>query len=116
MIADYKCYCEENFGGKNCSVPLTGCQEVECLNGGSCTPGLRGETDHYANCSCTEGYDGDRCQVQTTFSFKGDSFITVQTDRDEGYELSFSFRTTLSNGVVAIGQGPTFFTLQLLDG
>ena len=98
---------------------LTGCQTVNCLNGGTCTPWLVGESDHRANCSCTEGFDGDTCEIQTTFSFKGDSFITVQSDRQEGYELSFRFRTTLSNSVVAIGQsssGTSFFTLKLHEG
>ena len=115
-VADYECVCGKEFGGKNCSVLLTGCQTVDCLNEGTCTPWLLGESDHRANCSCTEGFDGDRCQIQTTFSFKGDSFITVQSDRQEGYELSFRFRTTLSNGVVAIGQGSSFFTLKLHEG
>ena len=98
---------------------LTGCQTVNCLNGGTCTPWLVGESDHRANCSCTEGFDGDTCEIQTTFSFKGDSFITVQSDRQEGYELSFRFKTTLSDSVVAIGQsssGSSFFTLKLHEG
>ena len=98
---------------------LTGCQTVNCLNGGTCTPWLVGESDHRANCSCTEGFDGDTCEIQTTFSFKGDSFITVQSDRQEGYELSFRFKTTLSNSVVAIGQsssGSSYFTLKLHEG
>ena len=116
MVADYKCDCETNFGGKNCSVPLTGCEEVTCLNGGTCTPWLLGEDDHRGNCSCMPGFDGELCQILTTFSFKGDSYVSVQSEREEGYELSFRFRTTLSNGVVAIGQGSTFFTLQLDNG
>lgn len=115
-IADYKCECEPNFGGKNCSVPLTGCQQVTCLNGGTCTPWLIGEDDHRGNCSCMPGFDGELCQISTTFSFKGNSHVSVQSERVEGYELSFRFRTTLSNAVVAIGQGSTFFTLQLDKG
>ena len=99
-------------------MPLTGCQEVECLNEGVCTPWLIGETDHRANCSCTPGYTGDTCQIQTTFSFKGDSYISVMSDRYEGYELELRFRTTLSNGTLAIGQGQGqgFFKLELLEG
>ena len=90
---------------------------MTCLNGGTCTPYLVGESDHRQNCSCTEGYDGELCEIQTTFSFKGESsHITVKTGRSEGYELSFRFRTTLSNGVVAVGQGESFFTLMLEDG
>ena len=91
---------------------------MECLNEGVCTPWLIGETDHRANCSCTPGYTGDTCQIQTTFSFKGDSYISVMSDRYEGYELELRFRTTLSNGTLAIGQGQGqgFFKLELLEG
>ena len=88
-VADYDCICEDNYGGKNCSVPLTGCMSTTCLNGGSCTPWLVGETDHRANCSCTAGFSGELCQIQTTFSFPGNSYITVQTERQEGFELQF---------------------------
>jgi len=115
-IADYTCQCSPMFGGKNCSVPLTGCEQVTCLNGGTCTPWLIGEDDHRGNCTCMPGFDGELCQTLTTFSFKGNSYVSVESDREEGYELFFRFRTTLSNGVVAIGQGSTFFTLQLVNG
>jgi protein crumbs len=116
MIADYRCTCGDGYGGKNCSVPLIGCQQVTCLNGGTCTPWLLGESDHRGNCSCRPGFDGDVCQITTTFSFKGKSFVSVASDRGEGFELSLSFKTTLSNGLVAIGQGQSFFTLQLNQG
>ena len=36
-IADYECECEAGWGGKNCSVELTGCNEVVCLNSGTCS-------------------------------------------------------------------------------
>ena len=86
-------------------MSLTGCNEVICLNDGNCTPWLIGETDHRANCTCTEGYDGNRCQSQTTFSMKGNSYIKIPSNRvDEGYELHMRFRTTLGDGLVAIGQ------------
>ena len=118
LTADYECICAPEFGGKNCSVPLTGCQEVECLNGGTCTPWLIGETDHRANCSCSPGFTGETCHIQTTFSFKGDSYISVLSAREEGYELELRFRTTLSNGTLGIGQGQGqgFFTLGLEEG
>ncbi|TRY63548.1 hypothetical protein TCAL_08301 [Tigriopus californicus] len=115
-IADFVCNCEPGWGGKNCSVALTGCQDVVCLNGGTCTPWLIGENDHRANCSCPSGFDGLRCQSRTTFSLNGKSFIKVPSDRSEGYELHMKFRTTLGNGLVAIGQGLTHFSLQLRQG
>ena len=99
------CRCQPGFGGKNCSVPLTGCSEGTCLSGGTCTPYLIGETDHRFNCSCMNGYDGQRCQLTTTMSFKGDSYVSVESERAEGFELFFRFRTTLRNGLLAIGDG-----------
>ena len=36
--------------------------------------------------------------------------------RSEGYELHMKFRTTIGNGLVAIGQGNTHFSLQLRNG
>ena len=115
-VDDYFCTCQQGFGGKNCSVPLTGCSDLTCLNGGTCTPYLIGETDHRFNCSCMNGYDGERCQLSTTMSFNGTSFVSVGSDRTEGFELFFRFRTTLRNGLLAIGAGESFFTLQLKDG
>ena len=115
-VDDYFCSCQPGFGGKNCSVPLTGCSHLTCFSGGTCTPYLVGETDHRYNCSCTNGFDGDRCQLTTTMSFNGTSFVAVGSERTEGFELLFRFRTTLRNGLLAIGQGLSFFTLQLIDG
>ena len=91
---------------------------MECLNGGTCAPWLIGETDHRANCSCSPGFTGETCHIQTTFSFKGDSYISVLSAREEGYELELRFRTTLSNGTLGIGQGQGqgFFTLGLEEG
>lgn len=97
-------------------MALIGCNDVVCLNGGTCTPRLLGETDHRADCSCTAGYDGQRCQSRTTFSLSGNSYIKVPSNRPEGYELHMKFRTTLGNGLVAIGQGNTLFSLQLTNG
>jgi protein crumbs len=49
-------------------------------------------------------------------SFNGSSYMPVQTSRDEGYDLSFRFRTTLPSGLLAVGQGQTYYRLELLDG
>lgn len=116
LINNYQCQCEEGWGGKNCSVALIGCNDVVCLNGGTCTPWLDGEINHMANCTCTAGHDGLRCQSRTTFSLSGKSYIRVGSVRSEGYELQMRFKTTLGNGLVAIGQGNTHFSLQLTNG
>ena len=33
-----------------------------------------------------------------------------------GYELSFRFRTTLADGILAVGQGETYIKLELYKG
>ena len=53
---------------------------------------------------------------QFNFCILGESYISVQSNRAEGYELSLSFRTTLANGLVAIGRGSSFFRLELKQG
>ena len=64
------------------------------------------------------GFDGELCETLTRLSFKGNSYVSVDSDRDEGYKLSFRFQTTLPNTFLAIGlgNGGIFFTLWLQDG
>lgn len=61
--AGWFCDCPPKFGGKNCSVELTGCnQEQTCLNNGTCKPYLVGETQHRFNCTCPSGFHGPTCE------------------------------------------------------
>ncbi|XP_015599265.1 protein crumbs isoform X2 [Cephus cinctus] len=114
--ADYFCTCDPEYGGKNCSVALTGCQGNACQNGGTCWPYLVDETEHKFNCTCPNGYHGEICDYVTTMSLSGSSYIMVNTSRDEGYDIQFRFRTTLPNGLLAIGKGSTFYILELVNG
>ncbi|XP_014482746.1 PREDICTED: protein crumbs isoform X3 [Dinoponera quadriceps] len=114
--ADYFCTCEPEYGGKNCSVELTGCQGNACQNGGTCWPYLIDETIHKFNCTCPNGYHGEVCDYVTTMSLSGSSYVLVNTTRDEGYDIQFRFRTTLPNGLLAIGKGLTFYILELVNG
>ncbi|XP_066587242.1 protein crumbs isoform X2 [Prorops nasuta] len=114
--ADYYCNCEPDYGGKNCSVALIGCQGKACRNGGTCWPYLVNETVHKFNCTCPNGFYGDVCDHVTTMSLNGNSHVLVNTTRDEGYDIQFRFRTTLPNGLLAIGKGLTFYILELVNG
>lgn len=49
-------------------------------------------------------------------SLTGESRIVVNTTRDEGYDISFRFKTTLPSGLLAIGGGSTFYILELVKG
>ncbi|CAG9772773.1 unnamed protein product [Ceutorhynchus assimilis] len=115
-VANYFCACDPDFGGKNCSVKLTGCEEEPCENKGVCKPYLINEVEHRFNCSCPNGFHGHTCQNKTTMSFSGQSLVTVNTSRDEGYDIQFRFKTTLGDGLLALGKGLTYYILELARG
>lgn len=52
----------------------------------------------------------------TTMSLSGKSYASVNTTRDEGYDIQFRFKTTLSDGLLAIGRGSTYYILELVHG
>lgn len=104
------------WGGKNCSVKLIGCDDDPCLNNGTCIPYLINESEHRYNCSCASGFHGHTCEQVTTMSLSGNSSITVNTTREEGYDIQFRFKTTIGDGVLALGQGQTYFILELSKG
>ncbi|CAB3373706.1 Hypothetical predicted protein [Cloeon dipterum] len=122
LQADYMCECFEGYGGRNCSVLLTGCVgeegEEQCKNNGTCHAWLSGETDHRFNCTCPKGFHGRTCSKATTISFiNNSSLVLVPTYREEGYDISFRFRTTLSYGqlIAGVSQRSLFF-LELVNG
>nr|CAD7398371.1 unnamed protein product [Timema cristinae] len=113
---DYFCDCQPKYGGKNCSVELVGCKSEPCKNMGNCKPYLENETNHKFNCSCTNGFHGSTCEKVTTMSFSGTSYVEINTTREEGYDIQFRFKTTLPNGLLAMGKGLTIFILELALG
>ncbi|XP_042205015.1 protein crumbs-like [Homarus americanus] len=115
-VADYVCLCQEEFGGKNCSVELLGCNGIDCFNGGTCEALLTNETIHDFVCHCEHGFIGRNCEESTTLSLSGNSYVLINSQRQEGYELSFRFRTTLASGILAVGQGETYIKLELVQG
>ncbi|XP_053602020.1 protein crumbs [Plodia interpunctella] len=114
--ATYYCSCAPGWGGRNCSVVLTGCHGQPCRNHGTCLPWLQHETEHRYNCSCAPGYYGTTCEKITTMSLEKGSFAEVNTSREEGYDLSFRFKTTIGNSLLAMGSGLTYFFLELSNG
>lgn len=49
-------------------------------------------------------------------SLNGSSYMMVNTTREEGYDIQLRFKTTLPNGLLAIGKGSTFYILELNQG
>lgn len=89
QVADYDCQCEEGFGGKNCSVELLGCNGVECLNGGTCEALLYNESVHDFNCACMHGFTGRNCEESTTLSLSGNSYVLINSPREEGTTMNW---------------------------
>lgn len=114
--ANYFCDCEPNYGGKNCSVELMGCHTNPCANGGTCKPYLVNENEHKFNCSCSNGFHGHTCEKVTTMSLSQNSQVMVNTSRDEGYDIQLRFKTTLGDGLLAMGKGLTYYILELSRG
>ncbi len=119
-VGDYACICPEGFGAQDCSVELTGCSDVRCFNAGTCTPTYHNST-HGHKCTCAPGWAGPLCQDSTTLSFSGSKggYAEVVSDDEKfrsRYAMSFRFRTTLSEVLIAVGQGSTYFMLTLSGG
>jgi len=106
LVADYRCDCVGSwlsgklvqYGGRNCTVQLTGCHENECSNGATCHPLLLNESSniHGYSCSCLPGYHGNLCKEMTSVSFDSrDAWIRYQISPTENTSISFQFRTTL---------------------
>ncbi|XP_066466997.1 protein crumbs homolog 2 [Tiliqua scincoides] len=114
-VADYICRCSPSpggavWGGKNCSVELTGCQAHQCQNQALCTPTYQEET-HGHLCQCQPGFYGPTCSVSTTFSFSSNAYLFVNLSAHNestsgtapgGRQLSVAlrFRTTLPDALL----------------
>lgn len=114
---NYICDCDSGWGGKNCSVKLIGCDGTPCENNGICIPYLEKEIEHKFNCSCQHGFQGAKCEKITTMSLITSSLITINTTREEGYDIQLRFKTTIPNGILAFGSGISYsYILELVRG
>ncbi|PAA90326.1 hypothetical protein BOX15_Mlig017317g1, partial [Macrostomum lignano] len=106
LIADYACTgCPAEFGGKNCSVRLTGCDSSPCQMNEKCEALLLRELPspaHGYRCTCKPGWSGPQCNDTTLASFNGSTAFRVlldssklSTTTDCTFELSF--RTSLAH-------------------
>lgn len=92
------------------------CINNPCKNDGHCRPFLHNEVEHKFNCSCPNGFHGPTCETITTMSLSGNSLVIVNTSREEGYDIQFRFKTTLGDGLLALGKGLTYYILELSRG
>nr|XP_014428507.1 protein crumbs homolog 2 isoform X2 [Pelodiscus sinensis] len=130
-IADYFCYCAPGqdgiqWGGKNCSVALMGCQTHDCQNEALCIPTYHAET-HGRLCQCQPGFYDATCSTSTTFSFSSPGYHLLQlplknngSSKDVAGDVtrvSLRFRTTLPNAILVYrGNEAEYLFLELSDG
>lgn len=129
-IADYTCHCAPSqdgiiWGGKNCSVKLTGCQTHDCQNEALCIPTYQAES-HGHLCQCQPGFYDATCSTPTTFSFASRGYLLIelpvnnQSRRDVADQLasvSLRFRTTLPSAILFYrGHEAEYLFLELFDG
>ncbi|XP_004682333.2 PREDICTED: tissue-type plasminogen activator [Condylura cristata] len=69
-------YCRCNSGQAQChSVPIKGCSEPRCFNGGTCWQAL-----YFSDfvCQCPEGFVGKRCEIDTRATCYKDLGVTYR--------------------------------------
>ncbi|XP_052828928.1 protein crumbs isoform X1 [Octopus bimaculoides] len=120
----YNCTCLKGpskpwYGGKNCSIELTACNHNSCFNNGTCNPFFdENNSQHYYTCSCLPGFKGKDCQVLTTMSFNGSSFLETKALATNKLIIEFQYQTTLGNILVStfVLQNNKYLTFQLRQG
>uniref|UniRef100_A0A1I8I8R4 Cubilin n=1 Tax=Macrostomum lignano TaxID=282301 RepID=A0A1I8I8R4_9PLAT len=101
LVADYACTgCPADFGGKNCSVRLTGCDSSPCHVNATCEPLLLQEVPspaHGYRCTCKPGWSGPQCNETTLASFNGMSSFRANFTTTADCTFELSFRTSLAH-------------------
>uniref|UniRef100_A0A2K6TLV2 Crumbs cell polarity complex component 2 n=1 Tax=Saimiri boliviensis boliviensis TaxID=39432 RepID=A0A2K6TLV2_SAIBB len=99
-VAGYICWCPETWGGRDCSVQLTGCQDHTCPLAATCIPIFESGVHSYV-CNCPPGTHGPFCGQNTTFSVMAGSLIRASVPAGGPLGLALRFRTTLPAGILA---------------
>ncbi|KAG1651953.1 Protein crumbs [Nymphon striatum] len=122
LIGDYECQCVGLFGGKNCSDELIGCVDNQCANEAKCHPYIE-SGEHKYTCECRNGFYEKFCEISSSLSFHGNGYITSlptsSSSQSNLFAIEFRFRTTIPNGVLAVGSSYDnnhYFILALKSG
>ncbi|KAG9477942.1 hypothetical protein GDO78_013110, partial [Eleutherodactylus coqui] len=130
-VADYTCTCPApilggiTWGGKNCSIKLSGCFDHNCQNNAVCIPVYEEEIHSYS-CKCQPGYYGPDCSIPTTFSFSSSGYIIYELEvsnrskwstEEDAAHVAVRFRTTLPNMFLLYrGDEKSYLILELYNG
>ena len=99
-VAGYICWCPEAWGGRDCSVQLTGCQGHTCPLAATCIPTFQSGVHSYA-CRCPPGTHGPFCGQNTTFSVVAGNPVQASVPAGGSLSLALRFRTTIPAGALA---------------
>ncbi|XP_063748914.1 hyaluronan-binding protein 2-like isoform X1 [Eleginops maclovinus] len=80
----YECKCRPPYTGADCrSLPSSVCEPNPCLNGGSCSKGIR-----RFRCFCPDGYTGKFCEIGSTDCYvgNGETYRGVVSMAENGRE------------------------------
>ncbi|XP_077442166.1 protein crumbs homolog 2a isoform X8 [Vanacampus margaritifer] len=131
--ASYICHCPDvdvghrPWGGKDCTVKLSGCVHHDCQNGATCYPWFDG-IEHGHTCLCAHGFYDEQCSMLTTFSLTSAGFIPIKVSKEKiqtetqnadynRFRIQFRFRTTLSNMLLFYrGDVDNYVLIEIVDG
>ncbi|KAB0392650.1 hypothetical protein E2I00_008240, partial [Balaenoptera physalus] len=91
---------QEAWGGRDCSVQLTGCQGHTCPLAATCIPTFQSGVHSYA-CRCPPGTHGPFCGQNTTFSVVAGNPVQASVPAGGSLSLALRFRTTIPAGALA---------------
>ena len=102
LIGLYKCICGANHTGMNCENLIDPCTALQpCKNGATCHV----ISDLNFTCACAEGFAGRLCTDRTTLGFDGTASMTVTVPESAFSNISFSFQTIFSKGILVSQSG-----------
>ncbi|XP_022610736.1 protein crumbs homolog 1-like [Seriola dumerili] len=107
------------YGGETCTIPLSGCDDKQCENGGICSPLLVND-QHTYTCICLAGFTGSKCETPTVFSFESRGYMYIETqllDPEAPLHVTFSFKTDREVGTLLQRRvDDLLLSIELLNG
>uniref|UniRef100_A0A5F8G746 Crumbs cell polarity complex component 1 n=1 Tax=Monodelphis domestica TaxID=13616 RepID=A0A5F8G746_MONDO len=123
---NYTCHCPPKdyqgivYGGVDCREIFLGCTQDKCQNNGICIPYVQ-NGQHEFSCLCPSGYSGSLCDIMTTLSFEGNSFLWITSTpgpiKDSLSNIALSFQTVQPSALLLLrGDKDTHVKLELWNG
>jgi len=115
----YKCKCQEDYGGQNCSILKNPCDYPPnpCQYGGKCV-NTEDQLDY--RCICTDSYSGRNCTLSTV-SFKPRSFLKYQlpnlSPSSRNFHVAIQIAPKSLDGLLLyVREGDDFISMEMERG